>query len=109
MRRWLVCSLVFAVWAAGCGSGGQSSAADLAFLSEVHGAAADIGQYRSDSQLVRLGHAVCDDFAAGASYQEVADRLTIEAGSGTLPSADLGAVITAAADQYCPRYRGDVS
>jgi hypothetical protein len=93
----------------GCGSGGAPSGADQAFLQEVHGAAADIGQYRSDSQLERLGHAVCDDFRAGASYEEVADRLTIESGSGTLPSADLGAVITAAADQYCPKYRADVS
>lgn len=94
--------------AAGCSAGSGPSAADQTYLAQVHGAAADIGQYRSDAQLVRLGHAVCDDLAAGASYQEVADRLSIDAGADTLPSADLGAVITAAARTYCPRFAGEV-
>ena len=99
-----------AALAGGCRSGsGTASPLDQAYLSEVHGAAPDINTYRSDTQLVRLGHAVCDDFRAKASYQEVADRLSISAGSDTLPIADLGAVITAAADNYCPQYRSLVS
>lgn len=95
---------------AGCHSGTAApSSADQAYLSEVHGDAPDIGSVRSDTQLVRLGHVVCDDFRAKASYEEVADRLSIEAGSDALPSADLGAVITSAADNYCPQYRNLVS
>lgn len=90
-------------------STGAPSSADQAYLAEVHGAAPDINSVRSDTQLVRLGHAVCDDFKARASYQEVADRLSITSGSDRLPSADLGAVITAAADNYCPQYRSLVS
>lgn len=94
----------------GCGSGGgASSPADQAYLAEVHSAAADINSARSDTQLIRLGHVVCDDFRAHASYEQVADRLSIEAGADRLPSQDLGAVITAAADNYCPQYRGLVS
>lgn len=93
---------------AACGSGGES-ATDQSYLSEVHGAAADVGQYRSDAELIHLGHAVCDDFSAGASYEGVADRLAAEPGASDLPSSDLGAVITAAADNYCPKYRSDVS
>lgn len=94
----------------GCRSAtGANSAADQAYLAEVHGSAPDINTVRSDTQLIRLGHAVCDDFRAKASYQEVADRLAITSGSDRLPSADLGAVITAAADNYCPQYRSLVS
>ena len=94
----------------GCHSGTAApGSADQAYLAEVHGDAPDIGSVRSDTQLVRLGHVVCDDFRAKASYEQVADRLSIEAGSRALPSADLGAVITAAADNYCPQYRSLVS
>jgi hypothetical protein len=96
--------------AGGCGGGGgASSATDQAYLTEVHADAPDIGSVRSDTDLVRLGHVVCDDFSAKASYQEVADRLSLEAGSDSLPTADLGAVIVAAADNYCPQFRDLVS
>lgn len=90
-------------------STGVAGPADQAYLQEVHSAAPDINSIRSDTQLVRLGRAVCDDFRAKASYQEVADRLSIMAGADRLPSGDLGAVITAAADNYCPQYRPLVS
>jgi hypothetical protein len=101
-------------WAAaaagGCGSGASPlGVADQAYLAEVHGSAPDINAVRSDTQLVRLGHVVCDDFRAKASYQEVADRLAVESGSGKLAPADLGAVITSAAGNYCPQYRSLVS
>ncbi len=101
--------LIAGLGAACHSSTGASSPNDQAYLSEVHSAAPDINSVRSDTQLVRLGHAVCDDFKARASYQEVADRLSITAGSDRLPSAYLGAVITAAADNYCPQYRSLVS
>ena len=95
---------------AGCHSGTAApSSTDLAYLAEVHNGSPNIGAVKSDTQLIRLGHVVCDDFRAKASYEEVADRLSIEAGSNALPSADLGAVITAAADTYCPQFRGLVS
>jgi hypothetical protein len=95
----------------GCGSGSSpgNQAADQAFLSEVLNAAPSITAVRSNTQLIRLGHAVCDDFRAKASYEQVADRLSIEAGSDSLSPEDLGAVITAAADNYCPQYRDLVS
>jgi hypothetical protein len=97
------------VAAVACGSGsGSSGPADQAFLADVHAGAPDISQYRSDLQLVRLGQAVCADFAAGASYEAVADRLGVSAGAASLPSGDLGAVITSAADDLCPRYRAQV-
>jgi hypothetical protein len=92
---------------AGCG-GRNAPAADAAnqvFLSQAHVAAPDVNSYRSDVQLERLGHAACDGFHAGASYEELADRLPLLEGSRPLPSADLGAVIDAAVDAYCPQYR----
>lgn len=108
--RVLVAGSIAVFVAAGCHSGsGTASPADEGYLSEIHGADPNINSVRSDTQLVRLGHAVCDDFRAKASYQEVADRLSITTGSNRLPSADLGAVITAAADNYCPQYRSLVS
>lgn len=90
-------------------SSSPSSPSDQAYLGEVLSAVPGVGALRSDTQLVRLGHAACDGFAAGASFQQLADRLSVEEGSKSLPSEDLGAVITAAADNFCPQYRGRVS
>jgi hypothetical protein len=85
------------------------STADQAFLSEVHAAAPDVSSYRSDVALVRLGRAACDGFSAGASYVVLADRLALQEGSDPLPAADLGAVISSAARELCPRYENLVS
>jgi hypothetical protein len=91
-----------------CGHGGGSpSGADSAFVGQLMIAAPDINTYRTNTQLIRLGHVACDDFSAGAGYQETADRMALEEGSRALPSEDLGAVITAAVDTLCPRYRAD--
>jgi hypothetical protein len=106
----LAAVVAVAALAAGCSGGAaRASPADQAYLAEIHDSVADINTVRSDTQLVRLGHVVCDDFRAKASYEQVADRLSIEAGSDSLPSADLGVVITSAADNYCPQYRDLVS
>jgi hypothetical protein len=94
---------------AGCGGGGGGfSQEDQQFLSSVHVSAPDIGTYRTDSQLTRIGHAVCADFQAGASYEEVADRMPLVEGNNPLPSEDLGAVIDAAVQSYCPAFSGRV-
>ncbi len=92
---------------AGCGGriSPAADAANQAFLSQVHVAGPDISNYRSDVQLERLGHAACDGFHSGASYEELADRLPLLEGSDPLPAADLGAVIDAAVNAYCPQYR----
>jgi hypothetical protein len=97
------------VTAAGCGGSSTNSSAESAFLRAVHLADPNINTYRSDTELVRLGHAACDGFRAGASYQELADRLALEEGSNALPSQDLGDVITSAVDGLCPQFRSLVS
>ena len=91
---------------AACGGGASAgpSSADQAFLSAVHVDAPDIGTYRTDVQLTRMGHAVCEVFGSGASYEELADRMTLQEGSNPLPSEDLGAVVDAAVDAYCPQF-----
>jgi hypothetical protein len=101
---------VLAVSVAGCGSGNSAAAnaANQTFLSQVHVTAPDINTYRTDVQLTRIGHAACDGFRSGASYQELADRLPLLEGSDPLPSADLGAVIDAAVNAYCGQYRSQV-
>jgi hypothetical protein len=102
--------VLLAAAASGCGGGSSSSSsAQSGFLSAVHLAAPDINTYRSDTQLVRLGHAACDGFRSGVSYEELADRLALEEGNNPLPSEDLGAVITSAVDGLCPQFRGQVS
>jgi len=75
----------------------------------VHTGAADISGYRSDIQLVRIGHAACDGLSSGASYVQLADRLALQEGPHQLPAEDLGAVIRAAVVAYCPRYESLVS
>lgn len=96
-----------AVLVTACGAPGPlASARDQAFLNEVHGAAPDIASYRSNSQLVGLGEAVCTDFQSGATAQEVGDRIPLYEGRPSLPPGDLGAVMTAAVDRLCPKYHG---
>ncbi len=102
-------SAVVAASASGCSSGVPNSPADKSFLGEVHVAAPEISTYRSDVALVRLGHAACDAFKSGASYEVLADRMVLLEGSNPLPSQDLGVVISSAVDSYCPQYRSRVS
>lgn len=101
----MVFAAAIAVAPSGCSAGSPDSPADKSFLSSVHVEAPDIGTYRSDVALARLGHAACDGLRSGASYQEVADRISLLEGSHPLPSQDLGAVISSALDSYCPQYR----
>jgi hypothetical protein len=97
----------------GCG-GGPSVATqqeDQAFVNAVHSQASDISQYRNDTQLIRLGRAACDGFASGVSYEQLADRLAVSESSASLPSVpaeDLGTVITAAVQTFCPQYQDKV-
>ena len=85
---------------AACGGSGAPSPNQQAFLTAVHQQAPDIGSYRSDSRVAALGHAVCNDLAAGVSVSDIASRLS----SSTLPTPDLGAVMTAASQVLCPKY-----
>jgi Protein of unknown function (DUF732) len=101
-----------ALFTSACGGSGHSSqdaAENTAFLSSVHDAAPDIGTYRTDPQLVSLGHAVCEGFQSGTTYEQLADRLAQLQGSDTLPSQDLGAVIVASVENFCPKYTDQVS
>jgi Protein of unknown function (DUF732) len=97
--------------AAACGGGHAASndAADGQFLGAVHDAAPNIGTYRTDTQLIRIGHAACDGFRSHASYEQLADRLTLEEGANPLPSEDLGTVITSAVEAFCPQFDDQVS
>lgn len=98
-----------ALAASSCGGGASNNAADAQFLSAVHAAAPDIGSYRTDTELVRIGHAACDGFSAHASYEQLADQLALHEGSNPLPSEDLGAVITSAVQTFCPQFDNQVS
>jgi len=89
---------------AGCGAGTRPSAADQSFLAQVSAAAPDISGYKSATDLVRLGVAVCDDFRSGATYQQIADRLGEMEGPHPMPSEDLGAIIDAAVSALCPQF-----
>jgi hypothetical protein len=97
--------------AAACGGGHTASndAATRQFLGAVHDAAPNIGTYRTDTQLIRIGHAACDGFRSHASYEQLADRLSLEEGSHPLPSEDLGTVITSAVEAFCPQFDDQVS
>lgn len=104
-------ALLFTLSLGSCGSGNSqaSAQANQGFLSAVHLAAPDVGAYRSDVQLARLGHAACDGFRSGASYQQLADRLVLLEGNNPLPSADLGAVITSAVGSFCPQFHSRIA
>jgi hypothetical protein len=90
----------------GCGAARSAAAneQDQRFVQSVESAAPDVGHYRNDTQLIRLGKAACAGFESGVSYQQLADRLVLTEGSNPLPSEDLGAVITSAVNTYCPKY-----
>ncbi len=97
-----IAGLLLAGWllAACGGSTGATSANRQAFLSAVHQQAPDVGNYRSDSRVVALGQAVCNDLGAGVSVPDIASRLS----SPTLPTPDLGAILSAASQDLCPQY-----
>lgn len=104
-----VMAALLAVAAAACGHTGTTpvaSTAESAFLDQLHVQAPDVNAYRNNTALVRLGQAACEGFSSGASYQILADRLTLSEGAHALPTSDLGAVITAAADNLCPKFAG---
>ncbi len=103
--RTAACLGLLAVALGGCGGrSGPSPAAADAFLGAVHTADPAVNQVRSDRALLRLGEAVCAELSSGASFQTVADRLL----TSGLPTGDIGALLSAAADDLCPRYRGRV-
>jgi hypothetical protein len=91
---------------AGCGTGPATDIhAEEKFLNSVYTQAPDISSYRTSSQLLSLGEAICQDLEAGASVQEVGDRVPLVEGNVALPPADLGVVISAAAGVLCPKYQ----
>jgi hypothetical protein len=88
-----------------CGSSSSpgTAAADQAFLAVLHSADPQINLERSNQALLRLGEAACAEFSSGASFASVADQL--QAGAAGLSTEDLGTLLTAAANDLCPRYR----
>ncbi len=78
---------------------------DQHFSDGVHETAPDIGRFRSDGQLVKLGHVTCDGFRANANIEQIAGLLERTGGS-TLPPEDLGAVMSSAVKYLCPAYSG---
>lgn len=79
-------------------------AMDQHFVDGVHESATDIGQYRTDSQLVKLGHATCDGFRAHANIEQIAGLL--ERTASKVPAGDIGAIISTAVNVLCPAYAG---
>jgi Protein of unknown function (DUF732) len=96
MAGLLLCGLLVAA----CGATAESKVTQQDFLAVLHQQAPDVGGYRTDSQAVALGQAVCNDLAAGVTVSEISSRLR----SSTLPSPDLGAVMSAASQVLCPKY-----
>ena len=103
-RRLLATTLVVTACSATHPSAAQR-ATQQHYVDDVHLNASDIGQYLTDSKLVKLGNAVCDGFRAKASIQQIADRMELSGGQN-LPPQDLGALISAAVKELCPAYSG---
>jgi hypothetical protein len=99
-----------AVLLGGCGPAGrapETAGIQRQFLVAVHEQDPAVQQLRSDTQLLRLGSAACAGFAAGVSFFSLADTMAVN--DAQLPTPDLGAIIKAAAEDLCPRYRSRVS
>jgi hypothetical protein len=97
--------LLVVVLVAGCGSHQSTSrAAEQAFVNSVYSQAPDIEGYRTGPQLLSLGQAICADLESGATIEEVGDRVPLLEGSVLLPPDDLGAVISAAVNELCPKF-----
>lgn len=100
-----VTSAALSIALVACGSHSLASPkADQNFLNSVYSQAPDVGSYRTASQLVSLGQTVCADLRAGASVQQLGDRLPLGEGSVALPPADLGVVISSAVTIFCPNF-----
>jgi hypothetical protein len=83
---------------------GSSSSATQPYLQQVHSQAPDISNYRTNSELVKIGQGVCNQFSAKATVEQVADKVAPPGSTGALPSEDLGAVINSAVQSLCPKY-----
>jgi len=93
--------LLLSSWlVAACGVSPSTNADQQSFLAAVHQQAPLVGNYRSDSRVVALGQAVCNDLAAGVSVPAIASRLA----SSSLPAPDLGAIMSSASQSLCPKY-----
>jgi hypothetical protein len=104
-RMPVAAALLVTVSLAGCGSHASTSrGADQAFVNSVYSQAPDIGGYRTGSQLLSLGQAICADLESGATVEEVGDRIPLLEGSSPLPPDDLGVVIAAAVNELCPKF-----
>ncbi len=106
--RWLTGCAVLLAGLALSACGGTSAPGhqqSQTFLNAVYSQAPDIGTYRTGTQLIGLGVAVCDDLRAGATVQQLADRLSLMEGSVALPPGDLGVVMSSAVTTFCPQYR----
>lgn len=101
--------LAFAAGFSACGAVALPSGPTAqSFLSYLYTQAPDIGSYRSSTQLLSLGQAVCDDLRSGASVQQLGDRLPLTEGSVALPPADLGLVISSAVVNLCPQFHKEL-
>jgi hypothetical protein len=111
--RAVVAVATLGMLASGCGGTAPNAAASVAakqtFLNSVYGQAPDISSYRTATQLVNMGQAVCTDLSSGASIQEVADRLPLTEGTNPLTATDLGVVIFTAVKVFCPKYKKLIS
>ena len=107
--RAALAAVVLAVTVASCSKvGGSAGPADQQFVAGVHASAVDIGEFRSDGQLIKLGHVTCDAFRAHANLQQIASLL--EGGSArSLPAGDVGAVMASAVTVLCPAYAGRIN
>jgi hypothetical protein len=71
-------ALLLTLLAVACSSGHTSAAqraTDQHYVDGVKESATDISRYRTDSQLVKLGHVTCDGFAAHAGIEQIAGQL----------------------------------
>jgi hypothetical protein len=103
----VVPALALAAFAAGCSSGHQSAgprAVDQRFVDGVHESATDVSKYRTDGQVVKMGHVACDGFRANANIEQIAGLL--ERTDANLPAHDIGAIISTAVGVLCPAYEG---
>lgn len=102
----IVCSL--GACSASSGSGGS---ADSQYLAAINSSSSDFAGI-PDADLIELGHAACDDFAAGDSLNQVASDYNgainkIGPNSG-ITIADGGILAGAGVNAYCPQYDNQI-
>jgi hypothetical protein len=104
VRRMAIAAVVMAGFIFASCSSPPLTSAQQQYVTELRGKPAHISSQTSDQTLVNAGKTVCADVGNGLTQSEVESRF----GLNLYTEASVNAVVDAAVDHLCPRFKGQL-